>query len=190
MSSTGGQGRGRKHRAPSDTPAPRAASPIHPASPTGITPPPIAVAKTNKMTISSDYGAAREVQRLIREDIERSGFDTDSQFAIKLSIEEAIINAIKHGNRLDRSKQVQIEWRVTPQSAEFIVEDQGAGFKRVAVPNPTDENNLEKLTGRGILLMEAYMSEVEWSQGGRRVRLVKHNQASPQGLNSPEARSA
>jgi len=142
------------------------------------------------MTISSDYGEAREVQRLIREEIERSGFDADSQFAIKLAIEEAIINAIKHGNRLDRSKKVQIEWRITPESAEFIVEDQGSGFKRVSVPNPTDETNLEKLTGRGILLMEAYMSEVEWSQGGRRIRLVKHNDAAPNGLKSPEARSA
>ena len=187
MSSTGGHERGRKHRAPSDAPPPRAGSPANSSSPT---PAPTTPAKTNKMTISSDYGEAREVQRLIREDIERSGFDTDSQFAIKLAIEEAIINAIKHGNRLDRSKQVQIEWRVTPQIAEFTVEDQGSGFKRVAVPNPTDEQNLEKLTGRGILLMEAYMNEVEWSQGGRRVRLVKHNQATPNGLKSPEARSA
>jgi hypothetical protein len=43
------------------------------------------------------------------------------------------------------------------------------------VPDPTHEVNLEKLTGRGILLIESYMSSVEWSKGGRRVRLVKHN---------------
>src|SRR2546430_1687837 len=56
-----------------------------------------------QMTIGSDYGDAREVQRLIREEVEKAGFDSDSQFAIKLALEEALINAIKHGNKLDKS---------------------------------------------------------------------------------------
>ncbi len=131
--------------------------------------------KSRKVIISSDYAAARDVQRLVREDVERSGFDHDSQFAIKLALEEAIINAIKHGNKMDRSKRVQVEWTITPQTAEFIVEDEGAGFQRRTVPDPTVDRNLERLTGRGILLMEAYMNEVEWLDGGKRVRLVKHN---------------
>src|SRR4051812_41835725 len=63
-----------------------------------------------KMTIGSTYADAREVQHLIRDEIERAGFDADSQFAIKLALEEAIINAIKHGNKLDKSKHVQVEW--------------------------------------------------------------------------------
>lgn len=129
-----------------------------------------------KMTIASSYEDAREVQRLIREEIEKAEFDADSQFAIKLALEESIINAIKHGNKLDQTKQVHVEWRVTPQIAEIIIEDEGAGFNRQTVPNPTDENNLEKLTGRGILLIETYMDTVEYSKGGRRVRLVKVNQ--------------
>lgn len=127
------------------------------------------------MTIGSSYADARDVQRLIREEIERAGFDADSQFAIKLALEEAIINAIKHGNKLDKNKHVHVEWNITPQTAEIIIEDEGPGFRRDSVPNPTDEPNLEKLTGRGILLIETYMSSVEWSKGGRKVRLVKHN---------------
>src|SRR4051794_15780735 len=59
-----------------------------------------------QMTIASDYGDAREVQRLIRDEVERAGFDADSQFAIKLALEEALINAIKHGNKLDKGKNV------------------------------------------------------------------------------------
>jgi serine/threonine-protein kinase RsbW len=131
--------------------------------------------KATKMTIASDYADAREVQRRVRDEVERAGFDPDTQFAIKLALEEALINAIKHGNKLDKQKQVEVEWRVTPQAVEIEIEDQGAGFDRRRVPDPTHEVNLEKLTGRGILLIESYMSSVEWSKGGRRVRLVKTN---------------
>jgi serine/threonine-protein kinase RsbW len=139
-----------------------------------------------KKTIPSDYAAAREVQRLIRDELAAAGFDADSQFAIKLGVEEAMINAIKHGNRLDQSKFVHVEWHITPETAEVIVEDEGPGFDRSSVPDPTRAENLEKLTGRGILLIESYMHQVEWSKQGRRLRLVRHNQAGLAG----EARSA
>jgi len=130
------------------------------------------------MTIASDYGDAREVQRLIREEVERCGFDPDSQFAIKLALEEALINAIKHGNKLDKRKLVQVEWRISPAAVEITIEDEGPGFDRKQVPDPTNDTNLEKLTGRGILLIEAYMTRVEYSNGGRRVKLIRHNQAA------------
>jgi serine/threonine-protein kinase RsbW len=137
-----------------------------------------------KMTIASDYADAREVQRLIREEVEKAGFDTDTQFGIKLALEEAIINAIKHGNKLNKKKRVHVEWRVTPEVAEIIIEDEGPGFERSSVPDPTHDVNLEKLTGRGILLIESYMSDVEWSKGGRRVRLVKKNPGFARGAKS------
>ena len=134
------------------------------------------------MTITSDYSDAREVQRLIRDEVERAGFDADSQFAIKLALEEALINAIKHGNKLDKRKLVQVEWRVFPAAVEITIEDEGPGFDRKKVPNPTDETNLEKLTGRGILLIESYMTDVQWSNGGRRVKLVKKNERRTPGV--------
>jgi serine/threonine-protein kinase RsbW len=127
------------------------------------------------MTIRSDYMDAREVQRLIREEVEKAGYDPDTQFGIKLALEEAIINAIKHGNKLSKDKRVHVEWTITPQSAQIIIEDEGPGFDRSSVPDPTQSGNLEKLTGRGILLIESYMSSVQWSKGGRRVKLVKKN---------------
>jgi serine/threonine-protein kinase RsbW len=134
------------------------------------------------MTIASSYSDAREVQRLIREAIEQADYDPDSQFAIKLSLEEAIINAIKHGNKLDKDKHVHVEWSVTPEAAEIIIEDEGPGFSRNDVPDPTDDSNLQKLTGRGILLIETYMNTVEWSKGGRRVRLVRKNAGRGRGV--------
>ena len=67
------------------------------------------------MTIRShDFSEARDVQQMIRDEVARCGFDADSQFAIKLALEEALINAIKHGNKLDPRKKVQIEAKVTP----------------------------------------------------------------------------
>jgi len=127
-------------------------------------------ASATKMTIASSNEEAQEVQRLIRTEVEKAGFDPDSQFAIRLALEEALINAIKHGNKHDQKKQVHVEWHITPQTAEIIIEDEGPGFTRASVPDPTDEPNLEKLTGRGLLLIEAYMNNVEYSNGGRRVK--------------------
>jgi serine/threonine-protein kinase RsbW len=128
-----------------------------------------------KITIKSDFIAGRDVQKRILDDVAACNYDAQSAFAIKLALEEALINAIKHGNKLDPAKQVHVEANVTPQQTEIIIEDEGPGFDRACVPDPTQQENLERCSGRGILLMEAYMSRVEWSRGGRRVRMIKTN---------------
>jgi serine/threonine-protein kinase RsbW len=129
----------------------------------------------NRMTfvIPSDFTEGRHVQDSILGEVERFHYCTDATFAIKLALEEALINAIKHGNKLDRSKQVRIDAQVGPEQTEITIEDEGTGFDRSLVPDPTCGENIERLHGRGILLMEAYMNEVEWSRGGRRVRMVR-----------------
>ncbi len=126
--------------------------------------------------IPSDFAASREVQLRILQDVERRGFNEQTRFAIKLALEEAMINAIKHGNRFDPGKKVHIEATVTPDEARIIVEDEGPGFDRSSVPNPTLRENVEKCSGRGILLIEAYMNRVQWSHGGRRLRMIKRNE--------------
>jgi hypothetical protein len=78
---------------------------------------------------------------------------------------------------LDPKKHVKIEASVTPKQAEIVIEDEGPGFDRKAVPDPTLDENIEKCSGRGILLMESYMNCVEWTKGGRRVRLVKKKES-------------
>jgi serine/threonine-protein kinase RsbW len=128
-----------------------------------------------KFEITSTFAEGREVQKRITDDVERLGFDSHSQFAIKLALEEALINAIKHGNKLDPRKKVHVEAKVTPKQAEIVIEDEGPGFDRTCVPDPTAEENLCKCSGRGILLIESFMDKVQWSHGGRRVKLVKKN---------------
>lgn len=128
------------------------------------------------VSIPSDFAASRDLQRQIIEEVQRAGYTTQNVFAIKLALEEAMINAIKHGNRLDMKKYVHVNYQVTPQQVEIIIEDEGVGFCRDDVPDPTLEENITKCSGRGILLMEAYMNKVEYSNNGRRLRMVKKNE--------------
>jgi serine/threonine-protein kinase RsbW len=128
-----------------------------------------------KFIIDSDHSQQREIQKRILDAVEAAGFSSDNLFAVKISLEEALINAIKHGNKLDPKKKVHVEASITPKETEIIVEDEGPGFDRAGVPDPTAEENLLKCSGRGILLMETYMDRVEYSKHGRRVRMIKRN---------------
>jgi serine/threonine-protein kinase RsbW len=125
------------------------------------------------------------VQNQILDAVRRNGFKGNTFFAINLALEEALTNAIRHGNRLDPKKNVHVEARVTPQRVEIWVEDDGPGFDRGSIPDPTADENLEKCSGRGILLIEAYMSRVTWDRGGRRLKMVKENEPHAAG-NSPD----
>lgn len=132
------------------------------------------------VTIASDFASSREVQKRILDELDRHQFDAHSVFAVKLALEEALINAIKHGNHLNQSKHVHIQYIVDANKIEITIEDEGPGFDRRSVPDPTLEENLERCCGRGILLMEAYMDAVEYSQDGRRVRMIKYNEPEEQ----------
>ena len=138
------------------------------------------VEKSVKLTLPSDHAAARAVQEQILQELARFKFDNQSHFAVKLALEEALINAIKHGNRLDSSKKVHVEYKITARQIEISVEDEGPGFDRGGVPDPTLDENIEKCSGRGILLIEAYMNQVHWSRGGRRLHMIKNNEPDAQ----------
>lgn len=129
-----------------------------------------------KFTINSTFSESRDVQSQIMDAVEQNGYGEQTTFSIKLALEEAMINAIKHGNKLDPSKMVLVEAAVNPMQVEISIEDQGPGFDRSAVPDPTAEENLCKCSGRGILLIESYMDEVSYSKQGRRVKMIKRNE--------------
>lgn len=135
------------------------------------------VGKNGKLsfTIPSDYAAGRDVQQRIMADVERAGFHPDSAFAIRIALEEGLVNAIRHGNRLDASKKVHVEAIVSPARVEIEIEDEGPGFDRTGVPDPRSEENLYRPCGRGLLLIESYMTEAAWDRGGRRLRMAKEN---------------
>jgi serine/threonine-protein kinase RsbW len=128
-----------------------------------------------QFTIPSIFQAARDVQKQILDEVKRHHYGDTNLHAIHLALEEGLINAVKHGNKHDAAKTVHIEAKITPKSTEIVIEDQGKGFARNDVPDPCCKENLLKPSGRGILLMEAYMDKVTFSNGGRRVRMVKKN---------------
>jgi serine/threonine-protein kinase RsbW len=103
---------------------------------------------------------------------ESKGFGTSSLFAIRLAIEEGITNAFEHGHEgLDPSTPVHIEYAVSHNDIQIAIEDQGPGFSPDALPDPTLIENLSKPSGRGVMLMQAYMSEVHFNKAGNRVKL-------------------
>jgi serine/threonine-protein kinase RsbW len=114
----------------------------------------------------------RAQDRLL-EALGRAGYDESARFAVRLAVEEALSNAFNHGHRdLPASVPVKLEWTVRPGEVRLLVEDQGPGFKPELVPDPTLDENLEIPTGRGLLLMRAYMFSVEYAGRGNSVRMV------------------
>ena len=103
-------------------------------------------------------------------------FGDDVKSAVDMAMREAVANAIKHGNKLDETKQVEITFENSSAGFEITVRDFGAGFAVEEVPDPTNPENLLKASGRGILFMRTFMDEVEWSNhagGGMIVKMLK-----------------
>lgn len=94
-------------------------------------------------------------------------------FGVRLVLEEAVVNGVKHGNGNDPLKQVHVRYRVTPDQVEVEVEDEGPGFDPAKVPDPRADENLEKPSGRGLLLMRHYLTSVTYNARGNCVTLCK-----------------
>jgi serine/threonine-protein kinase RsbW len=119
---------------------------------------------------------ARQIETTILEECQKHHFSQDDIFAIKLALEEALVNACKHGNCMDAGKCVKVQYHITDQRADIAIEDQGKGFNPAELPDPTADENLEMCSGRGILLMRAYMSSVVFNPAGNKVTLTKFNE--------------
>ena len=126
-----------------------------------------------EVTIASDTAAGQEVQEHIIKVLEDLNYPPRDIFGVRLALEEAIVNAIKHGNDMDPQKQVRVQCQVNHTCVRIEIEDQGNGFRPEEVPDPTCDENLEKPCGRGIMLMRAFLSSVEYNQRGNCVILVK-----------------
>jgi len=101
------------------------------------------------------------------------GYSDPEVFGVRLALEEALVNAVKHGNRNDPTKCVWASWHVGPRRVIVDIEDEGDGFDPRAVPDPCALENLERSCGRGLLLMRTYMSRVRFNRRGNRVTMCK-----------------
>lgn len=123
--------------------------------------------------ISSDPAEARKIQEEIERQLQATLFSEKEIFSIKLALEEALVNAIKHGNQFDRAKKVRIAYKVDKDRFDIKISDEGCGFDPADVPDPTAIENLERPCGRGLMLMRYYMTEVQFSCGGNSVSMTK-----------------
>src|SRR5579862_4614041 len=129
--------------------------------------------------IPSSTTEGQKVQERLITLLEEFGFPARGIFGVRLALEEALVNAIKHGNGLDPNKQVHVACQISNEKVRIVIEDEGDGFRPQDVPDPTEDENLEKPCGRGIMLMRAFLSVVEYNDRGNRVVLEKlRNDAS------------
>jgi serine/threonine-protein kinase RsbW len=122
--------------------------------------------------IESVDRAAAEAESTARE----WGYGDEFISSIDLAVRESVANAVKHGNKFDETKQVEIAFVDAVEGFEISVRDFGSGFAIETIPDPTNPENLLKVNGRGILFMKSFMDIVEWSNnadGGMTVRMVK-----------------
>ncbi len=127
---------------------------------------------STKMVVPSRLEEVHPVLERIMQDVEAQSFDQRTRFGIRLSLDEVVTNAIRHGNGLDESKHAIVEWEARPGYFEISVEDEGEGFDPEALPDPTAPENLTRPCGRGVMLMRAYMTKVHYNPRGNRVTLV------------------
>lgn len=125
-----------------------------------------------QFVIPSDLEAARRVQEEIEAFI-RAAFNEHEAFAIKMAVEEALVNAIKHGNQMESDKYVRGDYGLSLDRFEIRITDDGPGFNPDDVPDPTAPENLERPCGRGLLLIRYYMSSVTFQDNGRTIVMHK-----------------
>jgi serine/threonine-protein kinase RsbW len=142
-------------------------------NPVNLMKPPPDSAATVDLVIASDPAEARRIQEQIEQLLqERQAHDHDI-FSIRLALEEALVNAIKHGNQSDPAKKVRVSYRLLADRFEVAISDEGTGFNPDDVPDPTAAENLERPCGRGLMLMRHYMSEVHYNDRGNAVTMSK-----------------
>lgn len=123
--------------------------------------------------IPSERGAGQSIAEEILEELRKAEWDEKDIFGIRLALEEALVNAIIHGNRLDQGKSVSVDCKMSSDKVWIRIADEGPGFHPEDVPDPTAPENLERPCGRGIMLMRNFMSFVEYNRQGNCVTMEK-----------------
>lgn len=129
---------------------------------------------SRSVVVASIPSAIGGVCKQILSELEPENFSEEDVFSVHLALQEAFLNAIRHGNKMDPEKEVRIDYSVGLDKVEIFMTDEGDGFDPQAVPDPRYGENLYKIKGRGLLLMRSYMDAVEFNERGNRVRMVRY----------------
>lgn len=132
--------------------------------------------KTTELSLPSRIDTVAQAANAVADFVSRSGMSEEAAYGIDMAVREAVTNAVVHGNGQDEQKAVELTLKSSPEAVEITVHDQGQGFNPEEVPDPTEDQNLLKTSGRGIFFMRTFMDEVTWSirpGGGTTVRMLK-----------------
>ncbi|MEA3489981.1 MAG: ATP-binding protein [Candidatus Omnitrophota bacterium] len=127
-----------------------------------------------KAAIVNDSHLLKEVSKKLIAALREKGVNEDIIFDIHVGFEEALRNAMIHGNRSNPGKKVLIEMEMDDNKVVIYVEDEGGGFDHGNLPDPTLDENLLKEGGRGVYLIRHLMDEVRYENGGRKIIMVKY----------------
>ncbi|MCU4162426.1 ATP-binding protein [Carboxylicivirga caseinilyticus] len=125
----------------------------------------------DKLVFNSETKNINLVEKLIDDLSNHYDLHNDIYGKLLLGVVEGVNNAIVHGNKLDKSKNVTVEYSIQEDKVEFIIIDEGSGFDYTNVPDPTKPENLEKTHGRGIFLMHHLADEIEFENNGSTVKM-------------------
>lgn len=131
------------------------------------------VVRTHKRTFPSSLDAYHGFVQDVLDELTQLGWGHSDLFGIHMALEESISNAIRHGNKLDENKQVEVECRLDSRHFWARVTDEGPGFRPADVPDCCSPECLELPGGRGLALMNAYMTRVQYNDRGNSVTLEK-----------------
>ena len=133
----------------------------------------------DEVIASDSLAGKRLLDRLVAQ-LEAFEWAAQEVFGIHLAMEEAVVNAIKHGNRHAVDKSVFVNCEISAERLFIRIRDEGPGFNPEAVPDCTDVDRLEVPSGRGIMLMRAFMNRVEYSASGNAVEMEKLRGVKPE----------
>ena len=131
-----------------------------------------------KQTIlDSSLASVDQAEELVVAEAQKLGIDEEDQQQFGMAVRECVVNAVVHGNHYSKNKKVHLELQSSSESLTVIIGDEGEGFDPSSLPDPLLPENLMRQSGRGILLIRAFVDDFEWHPrpgGGTEVRLVKN----------------
>ena len=127
-----------------------------------------------KESLASDLKQVNPFIDRVFEELAQRVNAEEKLFRVKLALEEALTNAMRHGNGLHHSRKVTVSISLKDNQIHLDIKDQGNGFNVKSVPDPTKDGYADTMPGgRGIFLMRTLMDEVEFYDNGRGVRMLK-----------------
>src|SRR6202049_2551537 len=133
--------------------------------------------QTLEQVLESKLESVDHAEQTVLREAEVLGFDEDDLHRIGISVRESMVNAVVHGNRYNARKKVHLSVIPGSDRLTVVIADEGEGFEMIDVPNPLAEENLLRQSGRGLLLIQAFVDEFQVRRGqpgGTEVRMVKY----------------